>query len=60
MAKYKITSYWDEFLEVRKWQAWSPQGALIETCSYWGLAADYAKYHYIWIKNQGYGGHYSG
>lgn len=60
MAKYKITSYWDVFMETRKWQAWSPQGALIETCPSWEQAAWYAKWHHHWIKKQGYGGYYSG
>lgn len=60
MAKYKITSYWDEFMEVRKWQAWTPQGALIETCNSWDRAAGWVKYHYEWVQGQGYGGYYSG
>lgn len=60
MTKYKITSYWDEFMAVRKWQAWTPQGALIETCASWGLATWYVKWHYHWVVKQGYGGRYSG
>lgn len=60
MAKYRITSYWDDFMETRKWQAWTPQGALIETCQSWGAVVWHAKLHYAWIKKQGYGRYYSG
>ena len=60
MAKYRITSYWDDFTEIRYWQSWTPQGALIETCYAWELAAYWAKNHYEWIKKQEYGRYYSG
>lgn len=59
MAKYRITSYYDEFVEVRKWQAWTPQGALIETCLSWDEAAWYTEWHYHWTQKQGWRG-YSG
>lgn len=60
MAKYRVTSYWNDFMEIRKWQAWTPQGALIETCNSWEAATWYVKWHYRWVGKQGFGGGYSG
>lgn len=60
MAKYRITSYWDDFMEFRYWQAWTPQGALIETCMSWEQAVYWAQSHYAWVKKRGYGRYYSG